>query len=364
MKMFSRRFWNCVSVGAVTSAWLVIIFGALFIPKLVERLHNSRTINIFAWSDSIDPDTLHDFELQTNIRVNLTYYDSNEELFAKLRATNGVGYDLIVPSDYMVKRFTDENLLQKIDKKKLNFVNRIDQRLLGLPFDPGNDYSIPLEWSIIGICFDADLFQNGLPEKSWSMIFDQTLIDGKLVAPGDARELCTIASLYLFGLTGKSLSPDQINKIVNLLREQKHRVLAYSGTRADLLVAAHNASLAAVANVYVARGSKHVGHLGFAIPKEGGFLTIENFVIPVESKKTDSVYQLLNFLYQPDVIYQSCMNAVVLPVTVDEQKRLTKLPVFKKLLDISSTEFKKLHFFGEVLTDEQIDEIWRRLKAP
>jgi spermidine/putrescine transport system substrate-binding protein len=348
----------------IVALWFIIIFGALHAPDVVQRLYSGQSINVFAWSDSLDPDVLYDFEKETGIRVNLTHYESNEELFAKLYTANGAGYDLIMPSDYMLDNLRKHGLLQRLDHKKMDFISRLDSRLMGHFFDPHNHYSVPSEWSVVGIGYDRTVFLGGLPKNSWAMIFDPEYMPEKLVASGYARELCYIAARYLFGRVTQSLTPGQIDQIVELLRKQKPKVLAYSSARADLLVAAHNAQLAVIANIYLARSAQHVDNLDFDVPVEGGFLNIENFAVPSASNKIDLVYKLLNYLYKPEIVYQMALDAILLPATVKEQKRLALVPAFSKMLNIPKKQFGKLSFFTDVLTEAQVNEIWVRLKAP
>jgi spermidine/putrescine transport system substrate-binding protein len=94
---------------------------------------------------------LERFERETGIRLHVSYYETNEELFSKLRATKGEGYDLVIPSDYVVELMIKEGLLQKIDRTKVHAWSELDPKLLSLYFDPHNDYTIPYFWAVYGL---------------------------------------------------------------------------------------------------------------------------------------------------------------------------------------------------------------------
>ena len=103
------------------SFWVVIFFGFLFAPRIMRHIKYDNSINVCIWSGIIDPQLFKKFEKETGIHVNVGYFDGNEELIVKLLATQGKGYDLVNPSDYVVDFLRQHGLLQRIDKSKLDF---------------------------------------------------------------------------------------------------------------------------------------------------------------------------------------------------------------------------------------------------
>src|SRR5689334_8533045 len=130
---------------SVVLFWVALIFGILYWPE-ETFFTNNCSINVFVWGDILDPSVVADFEKETGIKVNMNFYASNEEMLVKLRATQGRGYDLIIPSDYSVEILAKEGFLKELDKSQLNFLPHLNPKLLNLPFDPQNTYSIPFEW--------------------------------------------------------------------------------------------------------------------------------------------------------------------------------------------------------------------------
>ena len=143
------------------SFWIVIFFVFLFAPRIVLNVRSSNSINICIWSGIVDPQLFKNFEKETGIHVNVSYFEGNEELLVKLLATKGKGYDMISPSDYVVDFLRKNNLLQRLDKSKLDFYDALNPKMIGHYYDPKNEYSVPSEWYIMGLGINADFFKNG-----------------------------------------------------------------------------------------------------------------------------------------------------------------------------------------------------------
>ncbi len=185
--------------SGVTIFWILLIFSALYWPRWKPMHYDAKTLNIFAWGDILDPAVLADFEKESGIKLNLSYYSSNEELVVKLKATKGEGYDLIIPSDYAVNILIKENLLKKFDKNRFNYWKTLNPNLLGRDFDPHNAYSIPFEWELYGLGIDKDYFREHPTPPSWAMIFDPKVMNYKITMNNDPIEAVEFAAFYLYG---------------------------------------------------------------------------------------------------------------------------------------------------------------------
>ena len=130
--------------------WIALFLGCLYLPKWISFETGEKSITVFAWGDILEPSVIQEFEEKTGIKVHMLYYGTNQELMVKLQATQGRGYDLILPTDYMVALLAREELIQPIDKTKINFLNRLNPSLMNRHFDPNNTYSIPFSWESYG----------------------------------------------------------------------------------------------------------------------------------------------------------------------------------------------------------------------
>ena len=346
--------------GCIILFWASLFLGILYMPES-SFLSTPRSINIFAWGDILEPSVVAEFEKTTGIRVNMSFYASNEELVAKLRATQGFGYDLVLPSDYSVEILAKEDLLKKLDLNQLNFVSKINPKLMDLSFDPHNTYSLPFEWEIFLLGIDKDYFSRHPFTPSWSMVFDRN-IPYRVTMSNDPIQSIQMASFYLYGNV-PDVSDDQLHKITNLLIEQKKNVNAYADFRADYFLATKNSQIVICSSSYLWRTIRNFPFVGYVMPKEGSFLTIENVCIPALSKKEDLVYQFLNFLYTKSSMRTHYDTYGIFPATTDFLQDLDEDEATLKLLSLSGQEFETLLFFSVIADQDKIRDAWVQVKS-
>ena len=146
---------------------LGIVVVILVLAGLSARLEaktnpkDSDKLVIYNWGDYIDPELLKEFTKETGIQVQYNTFDSNEAMYTKIKQ-GGTAYDIAIPSEYMIAKMMDENLLEKLDKSKLKGLDNIDPRFLNLDFDPDNQYSVPYFWGTLGIIYNTRLQNTGL----------------------------------------------------------------------------------------------------------------------------------------------------------------------------------------------------------
>lgn len=348
-------------------AWMTLIFGALFLPAYFTRFGQGKVINIFAWSGMFDSAYVSKFENATGIRVNFSFYESNEELLVKLKATKGQGYDLIVPGDYTVDILRKEGLLKKLDKSKMPFFENLNPMLLDKYFDPENNYSLPFEWAVFGIGYDKDFFNNEVPPATWGLVFDPKLIHYKFVMVNDPLLSIPIAAFYLYG-TLDNFNAEKLAKVKELLIKQRKWVEAYTDARADYLVSTKNCPVVVSSSSYVWRGMREYPHVGFVIPKEGTLITIENFAIPITSDKEELVYEFLKFVYSPETTKYHFETFGFFPATIDIFDHIEFTTEVEALLKIKPEDFSKFDFLRldelkDSLTEQDLQDAWITVKS-
>jgi len=355
MKKFSIR-------SAIILIWIVFIFCALYWPQWKVIKFEKNSINVFAWGDILESSVVSDFERETGIKINLSYYSSNEELLVKLKATRGEGYDLIIPSDYAVNALIKEDLLKKLDKSKFAYWHSINPALLCHYFDPDNNYSIPFEWELFGFGIDKDYFNVHPTEPSWGMIFDPKIVHYKIAMNNDPIEAVEFAAFYLYGNT-HCLSPDQVEAVRQLLIQQRPWVTAYASFRGDYFLATKNVAVVIASTSYILRTKKLFNFVGFVIPKEGTFLTIENICIPKPSQKEDLVFRFINYLCSPKSVASHYNNYSLFPSTLHALDILGLDEDVAKIMLSTPEDFKKYHFLQNILPQEETRDIWVDVKT-
>lgn len=340
--------------------WISMIIGVLYLPLAIDHLQPSvRTLRILSFGGILDPAYVAKFEQKTGSKVELSYYASNEELQSKLKKTGGKGYDLIVPSDYAVGTLREQNLLKPLDKSRMPFLSTINPLLLNHPFDPENMYSIPFEWELYGIGYNPAAIGT-LPHASWELIFADPQ-RYKIVIPNDPIEMITCAAYYLYGHID-TLTDEQQITIQTLLKTQKRWIEAYSSTRAGYFIATGASPLALTTTSYIFTARKYAPHIEFALMHEGGFMTIENFAIPIKAENEDLIYQFLEFIYTPEAAIHHFEEFSNLPAIMSE--KLTTLDKDAlNFINMSSQEFKKIHFFKQLLPEHRARDLWVAVKS-
>lgn len=342
----------------IISIWIFLLACFLYAAKFFSA--SKKSINVFTWSGILNEEIIQSFEKKTGIRVNINNYSSNEELIMKLKATAGQGYDLVIPSDYAVSILIKNQLIKELDQKQLPFFNQLFPRLLGHFFDSENRYSIPLSWEVYGLGIDKYFFTKPFT-PSWNMIFDPKVVDYRIVMVNDPVEAIELAGFYLYGSTS-SLSKNQAEKVKDLLIQQKTWVAAYANSRADYFLATKSSPLVVASSSYIFRSKRNFAFIDFVLPKEGSFISIENLCIPKTCNKEPLVYQFINHLYQRESI-RVYWNSFRLFPALDDKQDLDFDPQAGKIFYGLAEDFKKYHFFKNLLPQQKIRDIWVEVKV-
>ncbi len=168
---------------------LAICFIGFFLPAAAST--NEKILNVYAWSGVIPDAIIQQFEKETGIKVNFSTYDSNEIMYAKLRANKDAGYDIIEPSSYYIDRMRRQNMLEKLDKSALPNFKNLSPDFVNPVYDPHNNYSIPFIWGVTGI-FVNKAYHDPANIKKWADLWDKKYAD-QLLLLDDSREVFSMA---------------------------------------------------------------------------------------------------------------------------------------------------------------------------
>lgn len=352
-----RLFYNSL----IIFVWIGIFFAFLCTPS-ITRYFKKDTLNVFTWAGLSDPAIFKKFEEETGIAVNVSYFGSNEELIVKLLATQAEGYDLIIPSDYAVQFLKEHDLLQKLDKSKLPCFDRIDPVFLGHYYDKNNDYSVPIEWYVLGFGINKKYYKK-TPIASWNAVFSPVYLEGeRLGIINDCRELIGLTMFYLYKVL-RPASGQEMNEIITVLKNQKKYAEAYTDFRGDFLLESGNASIVIMGNNFALKSVKHNTDIEFILPEEGTFLQTENCVIPRKSIQAEKVYALINFLLRPDIQKQNFEHATNLTTTKDAQFLYDEPLIAQTLKYLHRLPHRSICLFQNFLTDDQVNTIWLSFKS-
>lgn len=263
-------------------------------PPLAKELH------VYNWSEYIDPQVYVDFENEFGVHVVEDTFASNEELLAKLQA-GATGYDVIVPSDYMVSIMLELDLLAPLDLSHIPNRQNLYPMFQDPPYDPGNAHCIPYQWGTTGIGYNREVFSE--PPDSWAYLFDPDIASqyaGKISMLNDSREAIGAALKYL-GYSLNSTDPAQLEEAKQLLLRQKAWVATYDSEQFEDLLMTGDTVLAHAWSGDIFMAAAEDERLWYAIPKEGATVWADNLCIPKSSQNRYTAELFINYLLRPEV---------------------------------------------------------------
>ncbi len=290
--MKSRRWW--LTTGALALA------GGACGPRGDEPPYpgpGEKKLNLYIWSEYLPKEVIEEFTRRTGIEIRYDLYDSNEPVLAKLQS--GVAdYDLVVPSDYMVRILVHLKLLRPLEKGRLANLGNLDPRFLDQDFDPGNAYSLPYLWGTTGYGYNRP--RAGRAVDGWAPLFDPANA-GQILMLDDMRE-CFAAALKFLGHSLNSTAPDVLQQAADLLKKQKPLVKTYNSGDYENILAAGDVDYAHGYNGQLAKlAAKKPETFAYVLPKEGATLWMDSVCIPARARNVESIYAFLNFILEPEV---------------------------------------------------------------
>ena len=274
-----------------------------------------RTVNFYNWSNYMAPGVLEDFTKETGIKVVYDTFDANETLETRLLAGKS-GYDVVVPTGYFLQRQITAKVFLKLDKSKLpNLVNAwpvVTQQLA--TYDPGNNYGANYMWGTTGVGYNVKMAQKILGSDakidSWDIVFKPENLarfkDCGIHMLDSADDILPAALSYL-GIDPNSTKQADLEKAADLVIKIRPYVRKFHSS--EYLGALASGEICFVVgwsgDVMQARSRAAEANsgveIGYTIPKEGAQMFFDNLAIPADAKNVTEAYELINYLYRPDV---------------------------------------------------------------
>ena len=259
---------------------------------------NSATngeVNVYNWGEYIDEELLDKFTEETGIKVNYDTYSDNESLYSML-SSGSANYDVVIPSDYMISRMIDEDMLEELNFDNIPNFQYIDDAYKGLEYDPEDRYSVAYTWGTVGIIYNTTMLDY-VPD-SWSVLWDENL-SGQILMFNNSRDAIGIALKYL-GYSQNTTDPEQITEAVDLLIQQKPLVQAYV---MDQIFDKLEGGEAAVGPYYAGDAITMIEEnpdLAFVVPKEGTNLFVDAMCLPNGAQNKENAEAFINFMCDPE----------------------------------------------------------------
>lgn len=267
------------------------------------------SINVYNWGEYIstgaDEGTLDvnsEFTKLTGIKVNYTNFATNEELYAKLKG-GGASYDVIIPSDYMISKMINEEMIQPIDLGNIPNFKYIMDNFKNPAYDPENLYTVPYTWGTVGIIYNKTQIDVPEEEIDWDILWDETYRD-QILMFDNPRDAFAIAEI-MEGFSINTENSDELIIASERLKEQKDVVQAYVMDEIFDKMAAGDAWLAPYYAGDALTILEENEDLAFVIPKSGTNLFVDAMCIPVGAKQKEAAEMYINFMCEPDIAYSN-----------------------------------------------------------
>jgi putrescine transport system substrate-binding protein len=274
-----------------------------------------RYVNVYNWSDYIDPAVLDAFTKETGIRLRYDTFDSNDTLEAKLLAGKS-GYDVVVPSANFLQRQIKAGVFQKLDKTKLPHLSAawpvIAQRLA--VYDPGNQYAVNYMWGTVGIGYNVKMAHQILAAtgtiESWNTVFDPgelTKFKDCGVYMLDSADDILPAALHFLRLDPNSSAPADLERAADLVAKVRPAVRKFHSSEYLNALAGGEICLAVGWSGDIKQAQKRAAEakngveIGYAVPKEGTQMFFDNLAIPNDAGNVDEAHVFIDYMLRPEV---------------------------------------------------------------
>jgi putrescine transport system substrate-binding protein len=355
---------------------------ALWLSALPAAAQKERVLNVYNWSDYVDPQVLQDFTKETGIKLRYDTFDSNDTLEAKLLAGKS-GYDLVVPTAYFLERQIKAGLFQKLDKAKLPNLTNVWPEIahrLGT-YDPGNNFAVNYMWGTTGIGYNVkkvkEILGGDVPD-SWDIVFKPENL-AKFKDCGvmmlDSADDIMPAALHYLGLNPNSTAQADLDKAAELIAKVRPSVRKFHSS--EYLTALATGEICLVVGwsgdikqsqkraAEARAGGKSDIEVGYAIPKTGAQMFFDNFAIPKDARNVEEAHEFINYMLRPDVAAKNT-NLVAYPNGNLASQKLVDPAILKDVTIYPDEEtMKRLYIVTarDAKTQRGINRLWTKVKT-
>ena len=283
----SSGIWKKITAGVLAC----VLLAVLIVTGAAAR--SDRVVNVCSWGEYIDEDLITQFEEETGIRVNYQTAESNEALYSLIKM-GGADFDVIVPSDYMIGRLIEEDMLAELDYSAIPNYDLIDEQYKSLSFDPENKYTVPYTWGTVGIIYNTTMVDE--PITSWGAMFDEKYA-GQVLMINNSRDALMAALCYL-GYDINTTDESQLEEAFQLIYDAKNKGV-YQAFVMDEIFGKMEGGNAAIAMYYAGDYLTMLENnedLAFVVPDEGSNWFVDAMCVLKSSQHRAEAMEWINFI--------------------------------------------------------------------
>jgi len=319
-------------------------------------------LNLFIWSEYIDPEIVASFEKEFSCKVTIDLYEDNESMMSKLQGGGTALYDIVVPGQYLIPVMVKLGLLAELRHENIpNFAN-LDEKFVNPVYDPGNRYSAAYQWGTVGIYLRKKAGK--AVDETWAMMFDKQQQYGSFLLMDSPREMLGSMAKYK-GMSVNSTSLDDLRAQSAALAEAKQRSQGFEGgVGGKNKVLAKAVDAAVVYNGDAVRGMSDDPETYYFVPREGGVLWLDNLAVPSQAPHRDVAEKFINYILDAKVGAQlSNFNQYATPNKA-AKAFITPADLANGAIYPSAEMMSKLEFVNDLGDVNKLyDEVWTQVKS-
>jgi len=275
----------------------MVVAGLLLSSVLPARA--VQQLNLFIWSEYIDPKVVADFEKKFDCKVVIDLYEDDSAMMAKLQGGGAALFDVIVPPDYKIPALIRLGLIAPLRHENIPNLKNLDGQFLDPPYDRGNKFTVPYQWGTVGLYVRRA--GTNAPAPTWGLVFDPQQQPGRFVLIDNARDLVG-AALKFKGHSFNSTEPAHLKEARDLILAAKKRCLAFDNSVGGKnKVLGKSAKAAIVYSGEAARGLAEDTETAYIIPREGSQIWQDNLAVLAEAPHRDLAETFINFILDAEV---------------------------------------------------------------
>ena len=355
----SRKMPLKIGIGFLCVAIVICTF--FFKTSSQNGMYSGQTLHIYMPGEYINEEIVYRFEEETGAKVVIDLFDSNEQMYIKV--ANGESYDLLVPSDYMIERLINEDLLQKLDQTKLNCLDLINEDVKGLSYDPNNDYSVPYFWGSVGIVYDqTKVSLNDLDKEGYNIFLDEKY-KGNIYLYDSERDSFMMA-LKALGYSMNTSETKELDEAYHWLVECATNMDAEIVT--DEIIDNMVQGRKALGLVYSGDATYIMSeneNMGFYMPQTGTNLWSDAMVIPQTADNVDLAHEFINYISSYDAAYDNSAYVGYTSPNIDvmDELSITEFDGINAYTPRSNNEHDEIFNYNED-TRKLISSYWSKVK--
>ena len=331
---------------------------------------NAGEVYVYNWGEYIDEAVITMFEEETGIKVVYDMFETNEEMYPVIEA-GGVNYDVICPSDYMIQKMIENDLLAELNFDNIPNISEIDPEFMerSKAFDPENKYSVPYTWGTVGILYNTSMVAPEDVPTKWADLWDEKF-KGEILMQDSVRDAFMVA-LKELGYSMNTTDVGELEEAKKLLLAQKPLVQAYVVDQVRDKMLNGEAAVGVIYSgelLYLQEEAETLDldyDLEYVLPKEGTNLWIDSWVIPDNAKNKENAEKWINFLCRPDIAvknfeyitYATPNKAAFEILDPEYQENKSVFP------DTDELENSEVYSYLGTEADDLYNALWKEVKS-